>query len=102
VSEHLDPEVFWLVADHLAQRGALQEALAAFGALANSQPGRETAENAALRCADLLLHHLHQPAQAIGWYRSVSERGKNPDNVARAARGVADAERALALVRPVS
>jgi membrane associated rhomboid family serine protease len=100
VSEHLNPEVFWLVADHLAAKGAFQEALAAFGALANSQPGREPAENAALRCADLLLHDLHQPAQAIEWYRSVSERGKNPENVARAARGMAAVERTRGLPDP--
>ena len=96
VAAHLDPEVFWLVADQLAERGAVREALGAFASLANSQPGREAAENAAIRCGDILLYQLDRPAQAISWYRSVRERGKNPENVARAVRGLAAAEKAAA------
>ncbi|MBM3476603.1 MAG: rhomboid family intramembrane serine protease [Armatimonadetes bacterium] len=95
VAAHLDAEVFWLVADHLAERGAVREALSAFAALANSQPGKPAAENAALRCGDLLLYRLDRPAQAISWYRTVRERGKNPENVAQAARALTAAEKAM-------
>jgi membrane associated rhomboid family serine protease len=94
VAAHLDSEVFWLVAEQLADRGALREALSAFASLANSQPGKPAAESAAIRCGDILLYRLDRPAQAIPWYRTVRERGKNPENVALAARGLAAAEKA--------
>jgi len=96
VARHLDPDVFWLVADHLAERGAVQEAVAAFASLAVSQPGRPQAETAAVRCGDILLGDLNHPTQAIEWYRTVRDRGKMQENVARAARGIAAAEQALA------
>jgi len=99
IAQHLDPEVFWLVADHLAERGETQEALTGFAALAGSQPGTVPAENAAVRCGDLLLGPLNQPARAIEWYRTVRDRGKDPENVARATRGLTTAERAVARLR---
>jgi hypothetical protein len=54
------------------------------------------AENAGLRCADLLLEEFRQPAQALEWYRFVRDKGRDSSNVERAARGAAAAERALA------
>ncbi len=99
IAQHLDAEVSWLVADYLAEQGETQEAVAAFAALAQAQPGKPPAENAAVRCGDLLLTRLNQPARALEWYRTVRDRGKDEQNVARAARGVAVAERAVALLR---
>jgi membrane associated rhomboid family serine protease len=92
VAQHLDPEVLWLVADHLAERGRRHEACAAFAALATHQPGKAQAETAAVRCGDLLLTDLNQPLRAIEWYRTVRDRGKDAENIARAARGLAAAE----------
>jgi tetratricopeptide (TPR) repeat protein len=96
VGQNLDAETFWLVADHLVERRALPEAVEAFAALATTRTGRGVAENAGLRCADLLLEEFRQPAQALEWYRFVRDKGRDSSNVERAARGAAAAERALA------
>ncbi|MBM3497265.1 MAG: rhomboid family intramembrane serine protease [Armatimonadetes bacterium] len=99
VAQRLDAEVSWLIGDYLAERGRTAEAYAAFAALAGSQPGKPAAENAAVRCGDLLLTRLNQPARAIEWYRGVRDRGKDQENVTRATRGLVDAERAAARLR---
>jgi len=99
VAQHLGTEVFWLVADHLAERGESQAACSAFAALARAQPGTPQAESAGVRCGDLLLQQLNHPLRALEWYRTVRDRGKDEENVARAARGVAAAEAAVARLR---
>lgn len=95
VARHLDPGTLLAVADHLAEKEDFAAACRAFGALANSQPGLPEAEQAALRCGDVLLDKLSQPGRALQWYELVRDRGKIQGNVSEAEQRAVVARQAL-------
>lgn len=95
VARHLEPGTLLAIADHFLQEEQFVAASEAFGALANAQPGLPEAEQAALRCGDILLGRLEQPRRALEWYQLVRDRGKVLENVEAAKARAAAAEHAL-------
>lgn len=99
VGQHLDPDTILKIGDHQLEQDDFAPAYRTFAVLANGQPGKPQAEVASLRCGDLLLNQLAQPAKALTWYRLVRDRGKVEGNVAAATRSAEAAEQAVARLR---
>ena len=98
-TRHLESDIMLGIADYLAAEGELAAASQAYGTLANAQPGVPEAERAALKCGDLLLDRLAQPDRALQWFQLVRDRGKVPEYVSEAERGLERARRAVAQAR---